>query len=92
MQTNYADAIINIAITPGNMVRIELGIVTPIATGEGKQGISLTPTQNVVMSIDGFVRSFGVQEQVMQKLLADGLIKRREDDQQVANVALKETE
>lgn len=79
MQTNYADAIINIALIPGGLVRLELGTVTPIQSTEGKQEFTLTPTQHLVMSIDGFIRSFGAQEQLMQKLLVDGVVKRREE-------------
>ena len=79
MQTNYADAIINIALIPGGLVRLEFGSVTPVQSPDGKQDLTLTPTQHLVMSMDGFIRSFGVQEQVMQKLLADGVVKRREE-------------
>lgn len=80
MQTNYADGIISIALVPGNLVRMELGTIAQVEIGNEKQDITLTPTQHLVMSIEGFVRSFGVQERVMHKLLNDGLVTRRTAD------------
>lgn len=74
MQTSFADTILNIAIT-GNLVRLDLGTVTPIQTKDGKQELRATPTQQVVMPMEGFVRAFGMQEQVIKKLIADGVLK-----------------
>jgi hypothetical protein len=74
MQTTFADTILNIAIT-GNLVRLDLGTVTPVQTQDGKQELRATPTQQVVMPMDGFVRAFGMQEQVIKKLIADGVLK-----------------
>jgi hypothetical protein len=73
MQTNYADTILNIAIT-GAMVRIDFGTVTPVTNPDGTQQGRVTQTQQLVMPLDGFVRSFGIQEQVVKKLLADGVL------------------
>lgn len=74
MQTNFADTILNIAIT-GNLVRLDLGTVTPLQSKDGKQELRATPTQQVVMPIEGFVRAFGMQERVIKKLIADGVLK-----------------
>lgn len=74
MQTTFADTILNIAIT-GNLVRLDLGTITPVQTQDGKQELRANPTQQVVMPIEGFVRAFGMQEQVIKKLIADGVLK-----------------
>ena len=76
MQTQFADTVLNIAIT-GPLVRLDLGIVTPQTDGQGKQQLRATATQQLVMPIEGFVRAFGMQEQVMKKLLADGVIQAK---------------
>jgi hypothetical protein len=74
MQTNFADTILNVSIT-GNLVRLDLGTVVPTNTKTGKQELRATPTFQVVMPLEGFVRSFGMQEQVIKKLVADGVLK-----------------
>jgi hypothetical protein len=75
MQTNYADTILNIAVT-GPLIRIDLGTLLPQGTGsDGKPQLKATMTQQLVMPLEGFVRSMGVQEQVIRKLLADGVLK-----------------
>jgi hypothetical protein len=73
MQTNYADTILNITLT-GAMVRIDLGTVVPVTNADGTQEGRATQTQQLVMPLDGFVQSFGVQERVIKKLLADGVL------------------
>jgi hypothetical protein len=74
VQTNFADTILNVAIT-GALVRLELGTVVPVQGQEGKQELRATPTMQVVMPIEGFVRAFGIQEQLIKKLVADGVLK-----------------
>ena len=74
MQTTFADTIINIAIT-GNLVRLDLGTVIPVQTQDGKQELRVTPTQQIVMPLEGFVRAVGMQEQIIKKLIADGVLK-----------------
>ena len=75
MQTNFADTILNITVT-GGLIRIDLGTVTPQGQDQdGKPILKATHTQQLVMPLDGFVRSIGMQEQVINKLLADGVLK-----------------
>ena len=74
MQTNFADTILNVAIT-GTLVRLELGTVVPVLGQDGKQELRATPTMQVVMPMEGFVRAFGIQEQLIKKLVADGVLK-----------------
>jgi hypothetical protein len=74
MQTNFADTILNISLT-GPLVRIDLGTMTPLPGQDGKQELRATPTQQLVMPLDGFVRAFALQEQLIKKLIADGVLK-----------------
>lgn len=74
MQTTFADGIANIAIT-GPLIRIDFGVATPTQTPEGKQELRMTRTQQVVMPVEGFVRAFAIQERIIKKLIADGVIK-----------------
>jgi hypothetical protein len=74
MQTTFADTILNISVT-GALVRLELGTVVPGPAQDGKQELVTSPTQLVVMPLEGFLRAFGMQETVVKKLIADGVIK-----------------
>jgi len=80
MQTTFADTILNISLT-GPLVRIELGTIAQTNNVEGTQEMRATPTQHLVMPLEGFVRAFGLQENVIKKLIADGVLK----PQQVPN-------
>lgn len=74
MQTTFSDTILNISIT-GNLVRIDLGTIAQIQTNDGKQELRATPNQQVVMPMEGFLRAFSMQEQIIKKLVADGVLK-----------------
>ncbi len=74
MQSNFADALINIAVT-GAVVRLDFGVAIPVRSADGKQEIRINPTQQVVMPMDGFIRAFGALENAVKKLVADGVIK-----------------
>ena len=74
MQVTFADSIVNIAIT-GPLIRIDFGTLTSARNAEGKEEVRLHPTQQVVMPLEGFVSAFGLQEQVLRKLIDDGVIK-----------------
>jgi hypothetical protein len=74
MQTTFADAVLNITVT-GPLVRLDLGTVVAGPAKEGKQELVATPTQQLVMPLDGFLRAFGMQETVVKKLIADGVVK-----------------
>jgi hypothetical protein len=74
MPTNFADTILNISVT-GALVRIDLGTIASLPGQDGKQELRATPTQQLVMPLDGFVRAFGLQEQLIKKLIADGVLK-----------------
>lgn len=74
MNTTFADTILNIALT-GPLVRLDLGTVTAVPGHNGQQELRATPTQQLVMPLDGFVRAFGLQEGLIKKLIADGVLK-----------------
>lgn len=74
MQTLFADAITNIAVT-GTLVRIELSTASLTQNDEGKQEVRMVPHQHLVMPLEGFVRAVGVQEQIVRRLIADGVVK-----------------
>lgn len=81
MQVHFADGIANISMTGVGLVRIEFGALAPAANEDGSQKMALVPTQQIVMPLEGFIRAFGTQEQVMKKLIDDGLIKRNDPPQ-----------
>jgi hypothetical protein len=74
MQSTFADTLLNVSIT-GSLVRLDLGTMIPAKSAEGKSGLRATSTLQVVMPIEGFVRAFGMQEQIIKKLVADGVLK-----------------
>lgn len=70
-QELYADGFGNITVT-GSIVRIDLvALVEP-----GSQDIQpkFQLRQRVVMPLDAFVRSFGMAEDVMKKLISTGVV------------------
>jgi len=74
MQVTFADGIANITLT-GQLIRIDFGTVTAAQNAEGKQELRLSPSQQMVMPLEGFVRAFTLQEQIMKKLISDGVLK-----------------
>ena len=75
MQTNYADAILNIVIT-GPLVRIDFGTVVPDPGDQEGRKLRTEVTQQLVMPIQGFARAFAMQEKLMQDLVAKGLLRK----------------
>jgi hypothetical protein len=67
----YSDRIFNISIT-GPIVRIELATVRPPQT-QGQQP-TFVPAETVVMPLDGFIASFQVMDEMVKKLVAEGVI------------------
>lgn len=65
IEPTFADQIVNLSVSNG-MVRIDLGIVENAGEGEdGKRKKRAQVTQRVVMPLDGFVRSFAMQQKLV---------------------------
>ena len=76
MQTHFADAAINISMT-GSLVRIDFGTVVPAASNDAeKREVKVSHNHQLVMPLEGFLRLYGMQEQIVKKLIADGVIKQ----------------
>ena len=74
-QEVYADTMGEITLS-GGMVRIEL---VSLAGGKTKEGEtpSFEPRMRVVMSPDGFLRSFSAMENLVKQLVDAGLVKQK---------------
>ena len=72
----YADTMGEITLS-GGMVRIDL--VSLAGSSQKKEGEQpkLEPRMRVVMSPDGFLRSFGAMENLVKQLVDAGLVKPR---------------
>jgi hypothetical protein len=62
----------------GGMVRFELFTLEP-PVGESKTQV-IVPTQAVIMPMEGFLRAFGIQENMVQQLIKAGVLARRDDE------------
>jgi hypothetical protein len=77
----YADRILNLSVT-GSVVRLELG-VSQMPDNSG-QPAKVTPTQTLIIPLEGFVNSFGLMEQMMKKLAENGVVTARKPDEEPA--------
>ena len=65
-----SDRIVGLSVQNG-LVRIDLAAITGRAkTKEGKDGIKLEVTHQLVIPLDGFVDGFNSQQKMMQELMA----------------------
>lgn len=72
----YADTMGEITLS-GGMVRIDLvSLAGSAQTKEGEKP-KLEPRMRIVMSPDGFLRSFGAMENLVKQLVDAGLVKPR---------------
>lgn len=76
MNTHFADRLTNLQIA-GNTVRMEFSALD-LVPGNNPQAPKLSVTQVLVMPLEGFVQAFNGQESVVNKLLADGVLKKNE--------------
>ena len=81
MTDYYADVIGNITVT-GHLVRIDFLSQEPPSPHQPpqQQGAPLQFAHRLVMPLDGFLRSLGVQEQLRAKLVEDGVVKFEQKD------------
>ena len=73
-QTIFADALVNLSVT-GNLVRLDLGVMSLAQTTDNKQDVRLVTNQQLVMPLDGFLKAFNAQEQLIKKLIQEGVLK-----------------
>jgi len=76
MQTLFADIVSNISMT-GNLVRVEFATLTP-SPAQPSQQSQLVPSNGhqLVMPLEGFLRFAGMHEQLVKKLVANGVLKQ----------------
>ncbi len=75
--TLYADQVTNISIH-GGIVRLELAVVDELPKTKTDQ-VKLRVTHHLVMPMDAFVKAFEIQQAVVNKMLEEGVVKRRPD-------------
>lgn len=76
--TIYADQVTNISIHNG-IVRLELATVDELPKSKDEQ-IRLKVSHHLVLPLDAFVKGFEIQQAVMNKLVQDGVLKKRDPD------------
>ncbi|MEO5347355.1 MAG: hypothetical protein H7834_13415 [Magnetococcus sp. YQC-9] len=69
----FCDTFGNIVVT-GNIVRIELATLDP--TQSDQNNPKLETRSRLIMPLDGFLRSFGMSKQVVDKLTEAGVLRR----------------
>ncbi|MDR7867655.1 MAG: hypothetical protein RIN56_12625 [Sporomusaceae bacterium] len=73
-QEIFADGISAIHIT-GNLVRIDLMTVQPhLTSGDGQPVIDVS--RRIIMPLEGFVQALSIQEDIVNQLMAAGVITR----------------
>jgi len=71
MTSHYADMIGNITVT-GHIVRIDF--LSQTTSPQPQQDTQFQVSHQLIMPLDGFLRSMGIQEQIRAKLIDDGII------------------
>ncbi|MBF0263019.1 MAG: hypothetical protein HQL97_14415 [Magnetococcales bacterium] len=69
----YCDTFGNIVVT-GNIVRIELATLDPAQSDANNP--KMETRSRLIMPLDGFLRSFGMSKQVVDKLTESGVLRR----------------
>ncbi|MBF0340407.1 MAG: hypothetical protein HQL95_05515 [Magnetococcales bacterium] len=81
IQETYSDTFGNIVVT-GNIVRIELTSLDP--THPDPNNPKLETKARVIMPLDGFLRSYGMCRQVIDKLTESGVLRRTQAGEESA--------
>lgn len=69
----FADAVSAVHVT-GNVVRIDLMTLQPHLKSDNGQPV-YDVNKRIIMPLDGFVQSLGVQENIIKQLMASGVLK-----------------
>lgn len=80
----FADRVSNVSVT-GSLVRIELATLASLPKASGESA-KFAATHELVMPLEGFVNSLKIQDAVIKKLIADGVLKVDLPTQQKASV------
>lgn len=73
MQDYFSDLVGNITVT-GAVVRIDFIKMSPAST---KDQSKMEFSHRVVMPLEGFLRSLQIQEEVRNKLVAEGIVTKK---------------
>ena len=77
-QEIFADGISSIHIT-GNLVRIDLMTIQPHLQSDNGQPV-VEITRRVIMPLEGCVQSLALQEDVVNRLVAAGVLKKQQSE------------
>ena len=77
----FADGISAVHVT-GNLVRIDLMTVQPQLKSKDGQPV-VEVNQRIIMPLEGFVQSLGVQDNIVKQLIEAGVLKN--DNQQASD-------
>ena len=72
----FADGISTVHVT-GNLVRIDLMTVQPQLKSKDGQPV-VEVNQRIIMPLEGFVQSLGVQDNIVKQLIEAGVLKKDE--------------
>ena len=75
-QEIYADAVSAVHVT-GQLVRIDLMTVQPHLKSDNGQPV-VDVSRRIIMPLAGFVQSLAVQEDIVNKLVAAGVLKKND--------------
>ena len=70
----FADGISAVHVT-GNLVRIDLMTVQPQLKSKDGQPV-VEVNQRIIMPLEGFVQSLGVQDNIVKQLIEAGVLKK----------------
>jgi hypothetical protein len=82
-ETIYADQITNISLH-GGVVRLEMAVVDALPTTQNET-LKMRISHHVVLPLDAFVKAFEIQQAVMNKLVQDGILKKRDEAKPTAS-------
>ena len=77
-QEIFADGISSIHIT-GNLVRIDLMTIQPHLQSDNGQPV-VEITRRIIMPLEGFVQSLALQEDIVNRLVAAGVLKKQQSE------------
>ena len=77
-QEIFADGISSIHIT-GNLVRIDLMTIQPHLKSDNGQPV-VEITRRIIMPLEGFVQSLALQEDIVNRLVATGVLKKQQSE------------